>query len=91
MTCIGDFKAMFMGSENEGAFVRNLPRSNERSMDRAFVNDEPSSAPDLLEALGISDERGERLRRLKAAIASGRYHVSSGDLAERLMDSMLGD
>jgi anti-sigma28 factor (negative regulator of flagellin synthesis) len=91
MTCIGDFKAMFMGSENEGAFLRNQQRSEERSTDRAFVSAEPSSELGLLEALGIADERGERLRRLKAAIASGHYHVSSSDLAERLMHSMLED
>ncbi len=34
--------------------------------------------------------RMERLADLKAAIAQGRYHVSAADLAQKLMDHLLG-
>ena len=38
----------------------------------------------------VSEDRMEKVMRLKAAIEEGRYRVSSHDLAEKMMDSMLG-
>jgi flagellar biosynthesis anti-sigma factor FlgM len=41
-------------------------------------------------AMDLSDVRMERVARIRAAIANGHYHVSSEDLAEKLIGVMLG-
>jgi flagellar biosynthesis anti-sigma factor FlgM len=38
----------------------------------------------------LSDVRMERVTSIRAAIANGCYNVSSADLAQKLMDYMLG-
>ena len=38
----------------------------------------------------FSDVRMERVSSIRAAIANGCYNISSADLAEKLMDYMLG-
>lgn len=62
-----------------------------RRDDGSLVAPEPGMEAILLEALGLTDERREKLLRLKATIDGGRYFVSANDLAERLMASMLLD
>jgi flagellar biosynthesis anti-sigma factor FlgM len=41
-------------------------------------------------AMDLSDVRMERVVRIRAAIANGQYHVSSEDLAQKLIGVMLG-
>ena len=41
------------------------------------------------DAMGLSDVRMERVVRVRAAIANGHYHVSSEDLAQKLISNML--
>ena len=50
-----------------------------------------SSAGDaVLQAMGKSDVRAEKVASLQASIADGSYNVSSGDVADKLIDSMMG-
>jgi anti-sigma28 factor (negative regulator of flagellin synthesis) len=49
-----------------------------------------SAARSLERAMYLSDMRMERVARIRAAIASGCYHVSSEDLAQKLIGGMLG-
>jgi negative regulator of flagellin synthesis FlgM len=50
-----------------------------------------SSASSLLrKALTVSDVRTEKVASLQKAIASGSYHVSSSDVADKLLTSLLG-
>ena len=44
----------------------------------------------MLQAMGTSDVRADKVASLQAAIASGIYNVSSGDVADKLINSMLG-
>lgn len=46
-------------------------------------------AADEVAVQAASETRMEKVMRLKAAIEAGRYFVSSEDLAERMMASML--
>ena len=41
-------------------------------------------------AMDLSDVRMERVVRIRTAIANGQYHVSSEDLAQKLISNMLG-
>jgi negative regulator of flagellin synthesis FlgM len=43
----------------------------------------------MAEALKGSDARSARVSMLQQAIASGRYGVSSSDVAEKMIDSLL--
>jgi flagellar biosynthesis anti-sigma factor FlgM len=49
-----------------------------------------SSAGDALhQAMGTSDVRADKVASLQAAIADGSYSVSSSDVADKLIGSML--
>ena len=42
------------------------------------------------QALGGSDVRMDKVAKLQQAIASGSYSVSSSDVADKMIDSLLG-
>jgi negative regulator of flagellin synthesis FlgM len=44
----------------------------------------------MLQAMGTSDVRLNKVASLQAAITAGSYSVSSEDVAGKLIDSMLG-
>lgn len=48
-----------------------------------------STAGALAQVASGSDVRHEKVAQLQAAIASGTYSVSSGDIADKLISSML--
>jgi anti-sigma28 factor (negative regulator of flagellin synthesis) len=48
------------------------------------------TASSLEHAMDLSDVRMERVARIRTAIANGCYHVSSEDLAQKLIGAMLG-
>ena len=41
-------------------------------------------------AVSGDDVRTDKVQQLQAAIASGTYNVSAGDVADKVMDSLLG-
>ena len=43
----------------------------------------------MLQAMGTSDVRTDKVASLQAAIANGNYNVSSADVADKLIGSML--
>jgi len=57
-----------------------LERSFQESLGHALEN-----------AMDLSDVRMERVERVKAEIAAGKYRVPTEDLAERLIKNMKGD
>jgi negative regulator of flagellin synthesis FlgM len=44
----------------------------------------------MAQALGSSDTRSAKVATLQQAIASGSYNVPSSDVAEKMIDSLLG-
>ena len=97
MTGIGDLQAMFTATQktdasDEVSVARQQRQSGAAtdrglgSVDRSVVS---SAGGTLLAALGQSDVRAEKVAQLQAAIASGNYKVSAGDVADKLMQSML--
>jgi flagellar biosynthesis anti-sigma factor FlgM len=50
-----------------------------------------TTAEALASALDLSEVRMERVARIRAAIASNTYRVSSADLAQKLLQTMMGD
>ena len=56
------------------------------SMDQTVVS---SSGGAMLQAMGTSDARTDKVASLQAAIANGTYNVSSSDIASKLINSML--
>jgi flagellar biosynthesis anti-sigma factor FlgM len=57
-------------------------------LERSF---QESLAQSLEQAMDLSEVRMDRVERVRAAIAAGRYRVSSEKLADRLMQNMLGN
>ena len=57
------------------------------SMDQTVVS---STGDAMLQAMGTSDTRTDKVASLQAAIANGTYNVSSSDIASKLINSMLG-
>ena len=100
MTGIGELQAMFtatqkmdagdeVGSAKAGRMRSAAADGTDRSLvgvDRSVVS---STGGALLTALGQSDVRTEKVAQLQAAIASGTYNVSSSDVADSLIQSML--
>jgi flagellar biosynthesis anti-sigma factor FlgM len=43
----------------------------------------------MAEAMDLSDVRLEKVIELRAAIAAGKYRVSAGDVADRLLGRLL--
>lgn len=65
---------------------------NAASASAAEPQDQASLSPDstlVAKAMEGSDVRSEKVSALQAAIASGTYNVSSSDVADKLMQSML--
>jgi negative regulator of flagellin synthesis FlgM len=44
----------------------------------------------MAQALGVSDTRSTKVVALQQAIASGSYNVSSSDVADKMIQSLLG-
>jgi len=55
--------------------------------DRTVVS---TMAGALSQALGTSDVRMDKVAQLQAVIANGSYNVSSSDIADKLLQSMMG-
>jgi negative regulator of flagellin synthesis FlgM len=70
--------------KNSAVAAGNQPLTG---MDQTVV----SSAGDaMLQAMGSSDVRTDKVASLQAAIANGTYNVSSSDVAGKMISSMLG-
>ena len=57
------------------------------SADQAHLSGAASLA---VHAASLSDVRQDKVESIRAAIADGTYHVSSSDVAQSLMDHLLG-
>ncbi len=55
--------------------------------DRATLS---SAGAEALQAAGESDARMEKVAAVRAALAAGTYLVPASDVAEKMIDSMLG-
>ena len=50
-----------------------------------------SLAASAVQQTGVEDPaRADKVRSVQAAIANGTYHVSAGDVADKLLQSLLG-
>jgi negative regulator of flagellin synthesis FlgM len=58
-----------------------------KGMDQTVVS---STGDAMLQAMGSSDVRADKVASLQMAIANGTYSVSSSDVADKLIGSMLG-
>jgi len=58
------------------------------SMDQTVVS---STGDAMLQAMGTSDVRTDKVASLQSSIANGTYNISSSDIATRLLSSMLGN
>lgn len=70
----------------------NAPKRHEASSARASQSDQAtlSSASGMIaHALEGSDVRADKVAALQQAIASGSYHVSSSQVAGKMIDSLL--
>jgi anti-sigma28 factor (negative regulator of flagellin synthesis) len=70
--------------------VHGFGRSRRMTFADQIAVDAEMAADDLV-AQGAPEVRMDRVLKLKAAIEAGRYFVSSKDVAERIMASMLND
>jgi len=57
------------------------------AMDQTVVS---STGDAMLQAMGTSDVRTDKVASLQASIANGTYNVSSSDIASKLLTAMLG-
>jgi negative regulator of flagellin synthesis FlgM len=103
MTGIADLSAVFGSptriSEADGdalSLGRTVSSSNKSAIsntDQSLLNSDKSvvsSAGDaMLQAMGQPDVRTDKVASLQTAIANGTYNVSSSDVAQKLISSML--
>ena len=103
MTGISELQTMFgsidrsQGSKGTSG-VENQPSakvSSARAFDSSPVQDDQTvsvstTAGALAQVSGGDDVRNEKVAQLRAAIQSGTYNVSSSDVADKMIDSMLG-
>ena len=78
-------------AQQVGLAKTNENRSNAPT--RELQNDEArlSSTGGLIaQALDASDVRTGKIQALQQSIASGTYNVSSSDIADKMIDSLLG-
>ena len=73
------------GSNQNAAF--DGADSSLLSLDQTAVS---STGDAVLQAMGTSDVRTDKVASLQAAIADGSYSVSSSDVADKLINSMMG-
>lgn len=69
---------------------RAASQTNTSALDSDQTVKVSTTAGALAQITGQSDVRTEKVAQLQAAIASGTYNVSSSDVADKLIDSMLG-
>jgi negative regulator of flagellin synthesis FlgM len=70
--------------------TRTAAQSNTSALDSDQTVKVSSTAGALAQITGQSDVRSEKVAQLQAAIAGGTYNVSSTDVANKLIESMLG-
>lgn len=100
MSVIGDLSTVFgatsgpvktevnPGSQpNISPTMQQVTDGSLESGDRTVVS---TMAGALSQALGTSDVRMDKVAQLQATIANGTYSVSSSDIADKLLQSMLG-
>ena len=84
-----DGDALSVGSTVKGSSQSNLAEVGNQSLlnsDQTIVS---STGGAMLQAMGTSDVRADKVASLQAAIANGAYNVSSADVAGKLIGSML--
>ena len=80
-------------SAEAAAAAAKVSDSSLASASTAPVSDKTSVSSTgglVAQALRTSDVRQDKVASLQAAIASETYHVSSSDVASKMVDSMLG-
>lgn len=70
---------------NPGTHLDSVSTST--SADQAHLS---AAASLVSQAASLSDVRLEKVQSIQAAIASGNYHVSSSDVAQSLINHLLG-
>jgi len=68
--------------------VSASPSSSAVSTDQAHLS---GAASLISHAASLSDVRAEKVQSIQAAIANGSYSISSSDVAQSLMNHMLGN
>jgi flagellar biosynthesis anti-sigma factor FlgM len=84
-------------SEAKPAAQVSVPDSASKTSARSIANVEHVDQTNLsstgglvAQALEISDTRSAKVASLQQAIASGNYRVSSSDVADKIIQSLLG-
>jgi flagellar biosynthesis anti-sigma factor FlgM len=83
----GDVLSLGETSGNSGANAISESDQSLLNSDQTIVS---STGGAMLQAMSASDVRTDKVASLQAAIANGSYNVSSQDVAQKLVDSMLG-
>ncbi|HMG02742.1 MAG TPA: flagellar biosynthesis anti-sigma factor FlgM [Edaphobacter sp.] len=90
---IGDWKGLNPITPTSTSETRPAVKTAETKTAGRTETDETKLSPasaQIAQALGESDVRTEKVAALQKAIASGSYSVSSSDVADKLMQTMLG-
>jgi negative regulator of flagellin synthesis FlgM len=102
MTGISDLSTLFGNStrtaetSSEGLSVGSTGSNGGASIgsDQSLLSSDKSVVSSaggaMLQAMNSSDVRADKVASLQAAIANGTYNVSSQDVAQKLIASMLG-
>lgn len=76
---------------NPGTHLDSVSASTSESTSTSADQAHLSVAASLVsQAASLPDVRAEKVQSIQAAIASGNYHVSSSDVAQSLINRLLG-
>ena len=87
-----DVAALNAGSVKKDAGKVPVTGSDQNTLLRATGDETKLSTAStaVAQASAGSDVRTDKVAALKLAIAAGSYHVSAGDVADKLIDNLLG-
>lgn len=87
---LGGLQVNSQNETNATSNARAAGKANTSALDSDQTVKVSTAAGALAQITGQSDVRTDKVAQLQAAIANGTYNVSSTDVADKLIESMLG-